>query len=92
MSIKGLSNLLYIDKVAKNAQVIDTNDSITIDQEVDRIYVNVPSDEIHINLGQDDSDNLTLKKINLKDTGNPLNPSLSILYVYRFNISTLFLK
>ncbi|RHZ79496.1 hypothetical protein Glove_144g32 [Diversispora epigaea] len=68
VSIKGLSNLSYIDKVTKNAQVIDTNDSITIDQEVDRIYANVSSDEIYIDLGHEDFDNFILKKINLKDT------------------------
>ncbi|CAG8606105.1 18358_t:CDS:2, partial [Acaulospora morrowiae] len=68
VSIKGLSNITYIDKVENFTMVLDTNDSIKIDREVDRIYPNVSQDEIYIDLGYGASGNFILKKINLKDT------------------------
>ncbi|CAG8775143.1 8627_t:CDS:2, partial [Acaulospora morrowiae] len=68
VSIKGLSNITYIDKVENFTRVLDTNDSIKIDREVDRIYSNVSQDEIYIDLGYGASGNFILKKINLKDT------------------------
>ncbi|CAG8675697.1 19383_t:CDS:2 [Gigaspora margarita] len=69
VSIKGLNDITYIDKVNNFTRVQDVKDSITIDQETDRIYENVPRDEFLIDLGQPDGvGNFTLKKLNLKDT------------------------
>ncbi|CAG8767374.1 14111_t:CDS:2, partial [Dentiscutata erythropus] len=69
VSIKGLNNITYIDKVTNFTRALDAKDSITIDQETDRIYENVPRDEFLIDLCQPDGvGNFTLKKINLKDT------------------------
>ncbi|CAG8555569.1 11737_t:CDS:2 [Racocetra fulgida] len=69
VSIKGLNDITYIDKVENFARVLDVKDSITIDRETDRIYENVPRDEFLIDLGQPGgAGNFTLKKINLKDT------------------------
>ncbi|CAG8456760.1 3197_t:CDS:2 [Cetraspora pellucida] len=52
VSIKGLNDITYIDKVANFARVPDVKDSITIDRETDRIYENVLRDEFLIDLGQ----------------------------------------
>ncbi|RIB21747.1 galactose mutarotase-like domain-containing protein [Gigaspora rosea] len=69
VSIKGLNDITYSDKVKNFARFKDVKDSITIDQETDRIYENVPRDEFLIDLGQPGGvDNFTLKKLNLKDT------------------------
>ncbi|CAG8485405.1 4508_t:CDS:2 [Scutellospora calospora] len=69
ISIKGLNEVTYLDKVNNFARIRDVKDSITIDQETDRIYMDVPKDEFIIDLGQPDGvGNFTLKKLNLKDT------------------------
>ncbi|CAG8609740.1 6794_t:CDS:2 [Acaulospora colombiana] len=67
VSIKGLSNVTYFDKVANGPETLDTDDSITIDREVDRIYIGVPNDDVYIDLGYGTSGNFILKTINLKD-------------------------
>ncbi|KAG9304524.1 hypothetical protein G9A89_020088 [Geosiphon pyriformis] len=66
VSIHGLSGLTYIDKVANNPSISDSQDVITIDQEVDRIYPKAPNTGILIDFGG--KEKFALTKTNLHDT------------------------
>ncbi|CAG8475428.1 6810_t:CDS:2 [Ambispora leptoticha] len=67
VSILGLSNLTYTDKVLNGTRALESREKITIDQEVDRVYENVASDEIVVDL-QEGKGNFHVKPSNLRDT------------------------
>ncbi|CAG8450351.1 7330_t:CDS:2 [Ambispora gerdemannii] len=69
VSILGLSNLTYTDKVLNGARALESREKVTIDQEVDRIYENVTSDEIVVDLGEEKGNlNVKISNTNLRDT------------------------
>ncbi|RIA85433.1 galactose mutarotase-like domain-containing protein [Glomus cerebriforme] len=68
VSIEGFYNVSYVDKVNNFITNVDNDQSIKIDQETDRIYANVPTETIKINLGDESNEVFLLKRINLKDT------------------------
>jgi hypothetical protein len=55
---------------------IDKDQSVKFTQETDRIYGNVPTEIIKININDESNETFLLQRINLKDTGT--------LYIYIF--------
>ncbi len=64
VSISGLKGLSYDDSVSKTS-TFESRDSVTIAQEVDRVYKNVP-DSLTVDLGQGTV--VALQKTGFKDT------------------------
>uniref|UniRef100_A0A1D1YKM3 glucose-6-phosphate 1-epimerase n=1 Tax=Anthurium amnicola TaxID=1678845 RepID=A0A1D1YKM3_9ARAE len=68
VSVEGLHNVPYVDKVDNFSTKVDNDQSVKIIQETDRIYANVPTEVIKINLNDESSEVFLLQRINLKDT------------------------
>lgn len=66
MSVEGLQNYTYADKVLSGATDVENRDKITISSEVDRVYQNV-KDHLELNLG--DGNKIAIDKSGMKDTG-----------------------
>lgn len=64
--VGGLTNCEYIDKVEGSAKLTETNEKVTVDREVDRVYKRV-QDKILLQVG--DGTSIQIDKSNLKDTG-----------------------
>ncbi|CAG8477283.1 11941_t:CDS:2 [Funneliformis caledonium] len=68
LSVEGLINVSYIDKVNKFAKSIENDQFVKITQPTDRIYLDVPTETIKIHLSEDFKEGFTLQRNNLKDT------------------------
>lgn len=65
VSVEGLQNYTYADKVLSGATDVENRDKITISSEVDRVYQNV-KDHLELNLG--DGNKIAIDKSGMKDT------------------------
>jgi len=63
--IKGLSDIVYVDKVRSGAEDKETRDIISIGEEVDRIYKNVPGDVLLTDSSVEKA--LAISKHNMED-------------------------
>ncbi|PKC17581.1 galactose mutarotase-like protein [Rhizophagus irregularis] len=68
VSVEGLQNISYIDKVKNFITVVDNYKSVKFTQETDRIYGNVPTEIIKINISDESNEAFLLQRINLKDS------------------------
>ncbi|KAL1935937.1 hypothetical protein VTP01DRAFT_71 [Rhizomucor pusillus] len=65
VSVEGLKDKTFIDKVQGGAKDTETRDRVTVSSEVDRVYCNAP-DSLRVDLGNGQS--IGIEKVGLKDT------------------------
>lgn len=69
VSVEGLKDKTFIDKVQGGAKDTETRDRVTVSSEVDRVYCNAP-DSLRVDLGNGQS--IGIEKVGLKDTGKAI--------------------
>lgn len=68
VSVKGLSGIKFVDKVAQGSRAEEARESITVAGEVDRVYENVKNDDIKLE-GTGIGGDLLIHKDNFPDVG-----------------------